>query len=68
MTSYSGTVVINNFSQTDIDSIPRTQGTFTFDTITFDGTIFTFGTMRTENFFQYIEFNQFGNWRFYKST
>jgi hypothetical protein len=68
MTSYPGTVVIDNFSQEDIDNIPNIQGTFTFDNITFDGTTWTFGTMRTENFFQFIGFNQFGNWRFYKST
>ena len=68
MTSYPGTCVINNFSQTDIDSIPRTLGTFTFDTITFDGTIFTFGTMRTENFFRFINYNQFGNWKFFNKT
>ena len=64
MTSLPGVVVIHNFSIEDIDNIPKRQGTFTFDNITFNGTTWTFGTMRTENFFQFIEFNQFGNWRF----
>jgi hypothetical protein len=66
MTSYPGTVIIHNFSEEDINNIPKKQGTFTFDNITFDGTTWTFGTMRTENFFILLEFNEFGNWRFYK--
>ena len=39
---------------------------FNFDSISFDGNVWTFGTMRTENFFQFIDFNKFGNWQFYK--
>ena len=64
ITSLPGTVVLHNFSVEDIDNISRTQGTFTFDNITFDGTTWTFGTMRSEIFTQNEEFNQFGNWRF----
>jgi len=64
MTSFPGTLVIHNFSENDIDNISRIQGTFTFKSITFDGDIWTFGTMRTANFFQFINYNQFGNWRF----
>jgi hypothetical protein len=67
MTSLPGTVIINNFSQSDIDHISKQQGTFYFDKISFDGDIWTFGTMRTENFFEYIDYNAFGNWRFYKN-
>ena len=67
MTSFPGTVFINNYSQTDIDNIPRTMGTFTFDNISFDGDIWTFGTMRSEIFIEFPEFFQFGNWQFYKS-
>jgi len=64
ITSLPGTVVLHNFSLEDIDNISRTQGTFTFDNITFDGTTWTFGTIRSEIFTQNEEFNQFGNWRF----
>ncbi len=67
MTSLPGKVIINNFSQSDIDNISKQQGTFYFDNISFDGTVWTFGTMRTENFFEYIDYNAFGNWRFYKN-
>jgi len=67
MTSFPGTVVIHNFSQNYIDNIPKRQGNFTFDSITFDGDIWTFGTMRTINFFQFINYNQLGNWRFYNT-
>jgi hypothetical protein len=66
MTSEPGTVIITNYNQNDIDNIPRTMGTFTFDNITFDGDIWTFGPMSSENFFQFPEFYQFGNWQFYK--
>ena len=66
MTSLPGTLIINNFSQEDIDNIPKKQGTFTFNNISFNGDIWTFGTMRTENFSQYIDYNTFGNWKFYK--
>jgi WD40 repeat protein len=67
MTSLPGTILINNFNKHDIDNIPRQQGTFYFQTINFDGEYWYFGTMRTKNFFQYIDFNLFGNWRFYKN-
>ena len=62
-----GTVIINNYSQTDIDNIPRTMGTFTFDNISFDGDIWTFGTMSSEIFIEFPEFFQFGNWQFYNT-
>ena len=68
MTSLQGTVVIHNFSVEDIDNIPKRQGTFTFDSITFDGDIWTFGTIRTDNFFQYIDFNTLGNLRLYNTS
>jgi hypothetical protein len=51
----------------DIDNIPRTMGTFTFDNISFDGDIWTLGTMSSKIFIEFPEFYQFGNWRFYKS-
>ena len=68
MTSLPGTVVIHNFSVEDIDNIPKRQGTFSFDSITFDGTTWTFGTIRTYNFFQYIDFNTLGNLRLYNTS
>jgi hypothetical protein len=49
------------------DNIPRTMGTFTFDNISFDGDIWTLGTMSSKIFIEFPEFYQFGNWRFYKS-
>jgi hypothetical protein len=49
------------------DNIPTTMGTFTFDNISFDGDIWTFGTMSSKIFIEFPEFYQFGNWRFYKS-
>ena len=56
-----------HFNEVDIDNIPRTMGTFTFDNISFDGDIWTFGTMSSEIFIEFPEFYQFGNWKFYKS-
>jgi hypothetical protein len=53
--------------EVDIDKIPRTMGTFTFDNISFDGDIWTLGTMSSKIFIEFPEFYQFGNWRFYKS-
>ena len=67
MLSLIGKVIINNFSQNDVDNISKNQGTFIFDQIFFDGNTWTFGTMRTENFYQLIDFNTLGNWRFKKS-
>ena len=49
------------------DNIPRKMGTFTFDNISFDGDIWTLGTMSSKIFIEFPEFYQFGNWRFYKS-
>ena len=63
MTSNLATVVINNFSQSDIDNIPRIQGTFRFNSIDYDGTTWKFGTMRSEIFIQNEDFNQFGNYQ-----
>jgi len=51
----------------DIDNIPRKMGTFTFDNISFDGDIWTLGTMSSKIFIEFPQYYQFGNWRFYKS-
>ena len=68
MNSLIGTVVINNFSENDVNSISKIQGNYTFSNITFDGTTWTFGTIRTENFYQYLDYNILGNLRFYNIT
>jgi triacylglycerol esterase/lipase EstA (alpha/beta hydrolase family) len=66
MNSLIGTVVINNFSENDVNNISKIQGTYTFSNIDFDGTTWTFGTLRSDNFDQYLDYNKFGNLRFYK--
>ena len=53
--------------EVDIDNIPRKMGTFTFDNISFDGDIWTLGTMSSKIFIEFPQYYQFGNWRFYKS-
>jgi surface protein len=60
-----GVVYIFNYTQADIDNIPKVQGTFTFDKISFDGTLWTFGTITSEIYLEYPLFNQFGNYQFY---
>ena len=60
-----GVVYIFNYTQDDIDNIPKVQGTFTFDKISFDGTRWTFGTITSEIYLEYPLFNQFGNYQFY---
>ena len=70
---YEGTMVsqpirvaIYNFSQTDVSTISRNQGTFTFDNISFDGDTWRFGTFTTDTFIQNGNYNKMGNFEFYK--
>ena len=60
-------VVMAEEQMTNLDNIPRTMGTFTFDNISFDGDIWTLGTMSSKIFIEFPQYYQFGNWRFYKS-
>ena len=62
MTSLPGTVIISNYNQTDIQNIPRSIGTFDFDTISFDGTTWTFGTITTDTFSQYSSYYTLGSY------
>jgi len=50
MTSLPGTVIIANYSESDIGNIPRNMGTLQFDNISFDGNEWTFGTLTTNTF------------------
>ena len=60
-------VAIYNFSQTDVSAISRNQGTFAFDSISFDGNTWRFGTFTTETFNQNENYSQMGNFEFYKN-
>ena len=63
--SAPGTVIIYNYSQEDVASISRNQGTFIFDDITFDGDIWQFGTFTTDTFIQNGNYSRMGNFEFY---
>ena len=60
-------VAIYNFSQTDVSAISLNQGTFAFDSISFDGNTWRFGTFTTETFNQNENYTQMGNFEFYKN-
>lgn len=66
MTSLPGDIIMHNYSQTDVNNVSKSQGTFTFDSIRFDGNEWVFGTMQADNFFQFNDYNIFGNWQFNK--
>ena len=66
MTSLVGTVIISNYNQTDIQNIPRSLGTFDFDTISFDGTTWRFGTITTNTFSQGSSYYKLGNYTLQK--
>lgn len=50
MTSLPGTVIITNYSESDIDIIPMNMGNMQFDNISFDGDVWKFGTLTTNTF------------------
>jgi hypothetical protein len=62
MTSLPGTVVIHNYNQSDIQSIPLSVGTFDFDNISFDGNKWTFGTITSDTFIQGSSYYKLGNY------
>jgi hypothetical protein len=66
MTSLPGTVVISNYNQNDIQSIPKRMGTFDFDTISFDGNQWRFGTITTNTFIQGSMYYRLGNYTLQK--
>jgi hypothetical protein len=66
MTSLVGTVIISNYNQNDIQNIPRSLGTFDFDTISFDGTTWRFGTITTNTFSQGSSYYKLGNYTLQK--
>jgi hypothetical protein len=66
MTSLPGTVIISNYNQNDIQNIPRSLGTFDFDTISFDGTTWRFGTITTNTFSQGSSYYKLGNYTLQK--
>ena len=68
MTSEPIRVVIYNFSQADVSTISRNQGSFTFDNISFDGTTWRFGTFETDTFIQNGNYSRMGNFDFFNST
>jgi hypothetical protein len=57
-------VNIFNYSQEDINSISQTQGTFTFDSITYNGDTWQFGTYTTDIFVQNGIYSQMGSFDF----
>jgi surface protein len=61
-------VNINNYSQVDVESISRNQGTFTFDNISFDGDNWRFGTFTTDIFIQNGNHTRMGNFDFYNQN
>ena len=62
MMSLSGTVIISNYNLTDIQNIPKSLGTYTFDNISFDGNKWTFGTITTNTFIQSSSYYTLGNY------
>ena len=65
--SLPGTVTIQNYSQEDIRSMPKQQGTWTFNNISFDGNQWTFGNFTSSSFLQYERLNILGEtFTFYK--
>ena len=58
-------VNLYNFSQSDVSTISRKQGTFTFDNVSFDGNTWRFGTFTTDTFIQNGNYSQMGNFDFY---
>jgi hypothetical protein len=62
MTSLPGTVIISNYNQNDIQNIPRSLGTFDFESISFDGTTWMFGTITTDTFTQGSSYYTLGNY------
>jgi hypothetical protein len=58
-------VALYNFSQTDVSTISRNQGNFTFDNISFDGDTWRLGTFTTDTFIQNGNYSQMGNFDFY---
>ena len=65
MTSEPIRMSLYNFSQTDVSTISRNQGTFTFDNISFDGNTWRFGTFETDTFIQNGNYSKMGNFEFY---
>jgi hypothetical protein len=61
-------VNINNYSQADVVSISRNQGTVTFDNIKFDGDTWQFGTFTTDTFIQNGNYSRMGNFEFYNQN
>ena len=55
---------IYNYYQSDVDNIPRNQGTFIFNNISFDGNKWRFGTFETDTFIQAGNDSQMGNFYF----
>ena len=66
MMSLPGTVIISNYNQNDIQNIPRSLGTFDFDTISFDGNQWKFGTITTNTFIQGSSYYKLGNYTLQK--
>jgi hypothetical protein len=62
MISLPGTVIISNYNQSDIQRIPRSLGTFDFESISFDGTTWMFGTITTDTFTQGSSYYTLGNY------
>jgi hypothetical protein len=52
MTSLTGIVIIYNYSESDINNIPRNLGTLEIDNISFDGNKWKLGTITTDTFIQ----------------
>ena len=66
VTSLPGTITITNYNENDIKNIPKDQGNFSFDPVTFDGNTWTFGTIQSNSYLESANYNQLGNYNLYK--
>jgi len=65
MTSLPGTVIIHNYSQQDVANISKKQGSWYFQNITFDGTIWQFGTLSSTDYCEFSGYSILGSYKFY---
>jgi hypothetical protein len=54
------TIEVINYSTSDVSSIPKIQGTYTFDNISYDGNTWIFGTFTSDSPFIQYRYNKYG--------
>jgi hypothetical protein len=67
MISLPGTVTIQNYSEQDVNNISKKQGSWVFPLITFDGNKWQFGSISSNDFFQFSDYNTLGNYKFLRN-